>query len=85
MNWRGRRPAGGEVIVNSIAATTIRTGSRVTAALDTNSHPTGVQIGDPDHRPQQQDQDAMSILCEPLGRPPTGHRMRGLRGRVSQR
>ncbi|MEV5303756.1 ISAzo13 family transposase [Streptomyces diastaticus] len=46
MNWRGRPLTSHEVIVNSIAATTTRTGLRVRAALDTNSYPTGVKIGD---------------------------------------
>lgn len=46
MNWRGRPLTSHEVIVQSIAATTIRTGLRVTAELDTNVYPTGVQIGD---------------------------------------
>ncbi|MFI1931373.1 ISAzo13 family transposase [Streptomyces sp. NPDC020330] len=46
MNWRGRPLTSHEVIVNSIAATTTRTGLRVSAALDTNSYPTGVKIGD---------------------------------------
>lgn len=46
MNWRGRLLTSHEVIVQSIAATTTRTGLRVTAELDTNSYPTGVTIGD---------------------------------------
>ncbi|MET9888578.1 ISAzo13 family transposase [Streptomyces sp. NPDC006430] len=46
MNWRGRPLTSHEVIVNSIAATTTRTGLRVSAALDTNTYPTGVKIGD---------------------------------------
>ncbi|WP_438817446.1 ISAzo13-like element transposase-related protein, partial [Streptomyces fildesensis] len=46
MNWRGRPLTSHEVIVNSIAATTTPTGLRVKAALDTNSYPTGVKIGD---------------------------------------
>ncbi|QHY93543.1 Rhodopirellula transposase [Streptomyces sp. S4.7] len=46
MNWRGRPLTSHEVIVNSIAATTTSTGLRVRAALDTNSYPTGVKIGD---------------------------------------
>jgi hypothetical protein len=48
MNWRGRPLTSHEVIVQSIAATTTRTGLRVTAQLDTNTYPTGVQIGDAD-------------------------------------
>ncbi|MER6379880.1 ISAzo13 family transposase [Streptomyces sp. NPDC001127] len=46
MNWRGRPLTSHEVIVQSIAATTTRTGLRVRAELDTNTYPTGVQIGD---------------------------------------
>ncbi|WP_328335937.1 MULTISPECIES: ISAzo13 family transposase [unclassified Streptomyces] len=46
MNWRGRPLTSHEVIVNSIAATTTRTGLRVKAALDTNSYPIGVKISD---------------------------------------
>ncbi|WP_406326842.1 ISAzo13 family transposase [Streptomyces sp. NBC_00203] len=46
MNWRGRPLTSHEVIVQSIAATTTRTGLRVTAGLDTNTYPTGVRIGD---------------------------------------
>jgi hypothetical protein len=46
MNWRGRPLSSHEVIVQSIAATTTRTGLSVHAELDTNTYPTGVQIGD---------------------------------------
>lgn len=46
MNWRGRPLASHEVIVQSTAATTTRTGLRVSAALDTNTCPTGVRIGE---------------------------------------
>ncbi|MFF5781645.1 ISAzo13 family transposase [Streptomyces virginiae] len=46
MNWRGRPLTSHEVIVQSIAATTTRTGLRVAAELDTNVYPTGVTIGD---------------------------------------
>jgi hypothetical protein len=46
MNWRGRPLTSHEVILQSIAATTTRTGLRVTAQLDTNTYPTGVHIGD---------------------------------------
>jgi hypothetical protein len=35
MNWRGRPPTSHEVIVQTIAATTTRTGLRVRAELDT--------------------------------------------------
>ncbi|GAA3087356.1 hypothetical protein GCM10017562_67040 [Streptomyces roseofulvus] len=46
MNWRGRPLTSHEVIVQSIAATTTRTGLRVHAELDTSTYPTGVQIAD---------------------------------------
>lgn len=46
MNWRGRPLTSHEVIVQSIAATTTRTGLRVRAELDTNTYPTGVAIDD---------------------------------------
>ncbi|MEU9154196.1 ISAzo13 family transposase [Streptomyces sp. NPDC048417] len=46
MNWRGRPLTSHEVIVQSIAATTTHTGLSVHAELDTNTYPTGVQIGD---------------------------------------
>ncbi|HEV7450201.1 MAG TPA: ISAzo13 family transposase [Pseudonocardiaceae bacterium] len=41
MNWRGRPLTSHEVIVNTIAATTTRTGLRVHAELDTNPYATG--------------------------------------------
>ena len=46
MNWRGRPLTSHQVIVQSIAATTTRTGLRVHAALDTGTYPTGVKITD---------------------------------------
>jgi hypothetical protein len=46
MNWRGRPLTSHDVIVQSIAATTTRTGLRVHAALDTGDYDTGVQISD---------------------------------------
>ena len=46
MNWRGRPLTSHEVIVNSIAATTTRTGLTVHAELDTGTYPTGVQVSD---------------------------------------
>lgn len=46
MNWRGRPLTSHEVIVNSIAATTTRTGLTVHAELDTDTYPTGVKIPD---------------------------------------
>ena len=46
MNWRGRPLTSHEVIVNSIAATTTRTGLRVRAGLDDASYPTGTSVSD---------------------------------------
>jgi transposase len=46
MNWRGRPLTSHEVIVNSIAATTTRTGLTVRAELDLGSYPTGIEISD---------------------------------------
>jgi DDE family transposase/DDE superfamily endonuclease len=46
MNWRGRPLTSHEVIVNTIAATTTRTGLRVHAELDPGSYPTGIKISD---------------------------------------
>jgi transposase len=44
MNWRGRPLASHEIIVNSIAATTTRTGLAVHAELDPGTYPTGTRI-----------------------------------------
>lgn len=46
MNWRGRPLTSHEVIVNTIAATTTRTGLTVHAELDTSQYPTGVTVSD---------------------------------------
>ena len=46
MNWRGRPLASHEVIVNSISATTTRTGLTVAAELNTDTYETGVRISD---------------------------------------
>jgi transposase len=46
MNWRGRPLTSHEVIVQTIAATTTRTGLRVRAELDTSTYDIGVRIGD---------------------------------------
>ena len=46
MNWRGRPLTSHQVIVNSIAATTTRTGLTVRAGLDPGSYPTGTEISD---------------------------------------
>jgi transposase len=44
MNWRGRPLTSHDVIINSIAATTTRTGLTVQAGLDDGAYPTGVKI-----------------------------------------
>ena len=46
MNWRGRPLTSHEVIVQSIAATTTRTGLRVHAELDPGSYPVGAKVSD---------------------------------------
>ena len=46
MNWRGRPLTSHEVIVNTIAATTTRTGLTVRAGLDPGSYPDGVKVSD---------------------------------------
>jgi hypothetical protein len=45
-NWRGRPLTSHEVIVETIAATTTRTGLKVHAQLDTGAYPTGVKVSD---------------------------------------
>ena len=46
MNWRGRPLISHEVIVETIAATTNRSGLKVHAALDTNTYPKGIKVTD---------------------------------------
>jgi hypothetical protein len=46
MNWRGRPLTSHEVVVNSIAATTTRTGLTVHAELDPGSYPAGEKVSD---------------------------------------
>ena len=46
MNWRGKPLTSHEVIVETIAATTTRTGLKVHAELDTGSYPKGIKIPD---------------------------------------
>ncbi|MFJ9544338.1 ISAzo13 family transposase [Streptomyces sp. NPDC101225] len=46
MNWRGRPLTSHEVVINTIAATTTRTGLTVRAELDTRDYPTGTRISD---------------------------------------
>jgi hypothetical protein len=44
INWRGRPLTDYQVIVETIGATTTKTGLRVEAVLDTNTYPTGEKI-----------------------------------------
>ncbi|WP_192748801.1 ISAzo13-like element transposase-related protein [Actinopolymorpha pittospori] len=44
INWRGRPLTDYQVIVETIGATTTKTGFRVEAILDTNTYPTGEKI-----------------------------------------
>ena len=46
LNWRGRPLTSHDVVVNTIAAVTTRTGLTVTAVLDTSPCPTGTQVSD---------------------------------------
>jgi hypothetical protein len=46
MNWRGRPLTSHEVIIETIAATTTRTGLTVQAQLDTTGYPKGIKISD---------------------------------------
>ena len=46
MNWRGRPLTSHEVIVETIAATTTRTGLTVRAELDDADYPKGIKIPD---------------------------------------
>jgi len=46
MNWRGRPLTSHEIVVNTIAATTTRTGLRVHAELDPGRYGTGAKISD---------------------------------------
>ena len=46
MNWRGRPLTSHEVIVQTIAATTTRTGLTVAAELDPGQYPKGIKISD---------------------------------------
>jgi transposase len=54
MNWRGRPLTSHEVVVNTIAATTTRSGLTVRSELDTSNYATGVTISD-------EQMDALSI------------------------
>ena len=46
MNWRGRPLETHEVVVETIAATTTKTGLTIQAELDTNTYPRGIKITD---------------------------------------
>ena len=46
MNWRGRPLETHEVVVETIAATTTKTGLTIQAGLDTNTYPRGIKITD---------------------------------------
>jgi len=46
LGWRGRLLASHEVIINTIAAVTTAAGLRVTAVLDRNPYPTGLEVSD---------------------------------------
>jgi hypothetical protein len=46
MNWRGRPLTSHEVIIETIGATTTRTGPAVQAELDTSGYPKGIKIPD---------------------------------------
>ncbi|WP_457784623.1 ISAzo13 family transposase [Streptomyces microflavus] len=48
MNWRGRPLTSHDVIMNSIKATTTRTGLRVHAELDPGTYNTGIKVTDTD-------------------------------------
>ncbi|CAM5289555.1 hypothetical protein STENM327S_06982 [Streptomyces tendae] len=48
MNWRGRPLTSHDVVVNSIAATTTRTGLTVHAELDPGTYDTGIKVTDSD-------------------------------------
>jgi hypothetical protein len=46
MNWRGRPLTSHEVIIETISATTTKTGLKVRAVLDTSTYPKGIKIPD---------------------------------------
>jgi hypothetical protein len=46
INWRGRPLTDYQVIIDTIAATTTKTGLTVEAVLDPGTYPTGVKISD---------------------------------------
>jgi hypothetical protein len=54
MNWRGRPLTSHQVIIETIAATTTRTGLTVHAALDTGTYDKGIKISDKEMRALEQ-------------------------------
>lgn len=66
MNWRGRPLTSHEVVLNTIAATTTRSGLRVEAALDEGSYPTGTTAPAPraDERAKAR-AGALQMLADP--------------------
>jgi hypothetical protein len=46
MNWRGRPLTSHEVIIETISATTTKTGMKVRAELDTGTYEKGIKISD---------------------------------------
>jgi Rhodopirellula transposase DDE domain len=54
MNWRGRPLTSHEVIVETIAATTTKTGLTVQAALDTGTYQKGIKISDKEMKALEQ-------------------------------
>jgi hypothetical protein len=50
INWRGRPLTDYQVVVETIAATTTRSGLSVEAVLDTNTYPTGVRVPPPQQK-----------------------------------
>jgi Rhodopirellula transposase DDE domain len=56
MNWRGRPLTSHEVIVQTIAATSTRTGLTVQAELDTSAYPKGIKIPDREIRDLEKQQ-----------------------------
>ena len=59
MNWRGRPLESHQVILETIRATTTRTGLRVQAELDTGSYPTGIEVS----KKQMKDLEAQVITA----------------------
>ena len=56
MNWRGRPLTSHEVIIETITATTTRTGLTVHAALETDNYAKGIKISDKEMKTLEQHQ-----------------------------